>query len=469
MDNPLNTHDELKPEPVDSKIDVIISKDKLKAFINIQPPSNGGLKPDLESLEDELAKNNIVYGLDKKLLLDISKNPQYEKDILIARGLKPVHGTNETFSILFKTIRDLKPKISEDGTADFYDLEIVENVKEGQILCKLTPPTEGKDGITVNGKTITHIQGKRVPSLLGKNTEYIEDRDVIVSKIDGQVDLENGKIHVNETLYINKNIDNSTGNIKTRGNVIISGTVNPGFVVETTGNIEVNQTISSATLKAGGNIILRKGAISSKINCNGSFNSSFIENCNVFAKGDIEASYIMNSTVKCGGTIKTIGRVSRIVGGKYTAGKNIESYIIGSPAGVVTTVEIGADSETIDRQQELLKEIPQLEKKMESLNSLITLLKEYEKANRLTKEKKKMLDDAKYTHMEISKSISDGKKELDQISESIRSKGYGRIISHDTIYAETFVRIGSLQAKIHENLYNKSLYYGGSSINIGNA
>lgn len=88
MGNALDTYDKLELEPVDSKINVIISKDKLEAFLNIEPPNNGGLKPDLESIENELAKNNIVYGLNKKLLLDISKEPQYNKDVLVAHGLK---------------------------------------------------------------------------------------------------------------------------------------------------------------------------------------------------------------------------------------------------------------------------------------------------------------------------------------------------------------------------------------------
>lgn len=469
MINDITSNNESTVEPMDSKIIVLLSEDQLNASINIGPPNHGGLIPDLEILLSALEENKIIYGVNKGLLVNISKNPQYNKNILIAHGRKPKNGKDEAFELLFKTVKDLKPKINEDGSADFHNLEIVENVKEGQALCKLTPPTEGLDGMTVTGKKIFHKPGKRIPSLLGKNTEYKEDQVTIISKIDGQVDFEKGKIHVNETLYINESIDHSTGNIKAIGNIIISGTVKPGFVVETTGNIEVNESISSATLKAGGNIILRKGISGSKIHCEGNLTSNFIENCNVFAKGNIEASYIMNSDVKCGESIKTVGRVSRIVGGNYTAGKNIESYIIGSPVGVTTYIEIGADSDTIDRQVELLKEIPELEKKMNSLKSLIDLLQEYEKANRLTLEKRKILDDANFSYSQISDSVSNGKEELDKISESIKVKGYGRVICHNTLYAETIVRIGPLQARIHENLHNKSLYYGGEGISVGSA
>ena len=149
------------------------------------------------------------------------------------------------------------------------------------------------------------------------------------------------------------------------------------------------------------------------------------------------------------------------------AGGNIESRIIGSIAGVQTFMEIGTDPETIDRQHELLKELPELEKKLESLKSLISLLQQYEAAGRLTLDKKEMLRDATFSYRKISNIVSSGKKELAEITESIKSKGYGRIISRDTIYPGTIVKIGNRQMKVEEALLNKSLYYTEEGICIG--
>lgn len=465
--NNLNQDNELKSEPVDAVTKVSLSSNKLEAIIYIEPPKHGGLEANYQSIKSALDNSNVTHGINDKLLEIIGNTPQYKKHILIAQGTSPVNGKDGSYKLLFNTSKDLKPIVKKDGTVDFQNLGIVENVEKGQVLCEIVHPIEGTDGMTVTGQIISFLPGKPVPSLLGKNTSYNDDKTAIHATVNGQVDFTKGKIDVNETLYISKNVDNSTGNIKAIGNIIINGTVLPGFNVEAAGNIEIRESVGSVTLKAGGNIILRRGAITSKITCDGDLTSNFIENCNVFVKGDIETSYIMNSKIRCGNNIKTIGSISKIVGGSYIAGGNIESRIIGSTAGANTYIEIGTDPECIDRQQTLLKELPELEKKLESLKSLVSLLQQYEAANRLTLDKKLMLKEATFSYKKISNTISSGKQELAEITERIRAKGYGRIISRDTIYPGTIIKIGARQIKVEEALLNKSLYYTDEGICIG--
>ena len=460
-------HNQTKPEPVDALVKISLSKTKLEAILLIEPPKHGGLEADYQSIKAALDKANVTYGINQKLLETLAKKPEYNRHILIAKGTSPVKGIDGSYKLLFDTSKAFKPVIKEDGSVDFQNLGKVKNVEKGQVLCEIEHPIEGTDGMTVTGQKITHVPGKAVPSLLGKNTAYNEDQTTIYATANGQVDFTRGKIDVNETLYISNNVDNSTGNIKAIGNIVINGTILPGFKVEAAGNIEVKESVSSVTIKAGGNIVLRRGAITSSICCDGDLTSHFIENCNVFVRGDIKSSYIMNSNIKCGNNIQTIGSISKIVGGCYMAGGNIESRIIGSIAGVQTFMEIGTDPETIDRQHELLKELPELEKKLESLKSLISLLQQYEAAGRLTLDKKEMLRDATFSYRKISNIVSSGKKELAEITESIKSKGYGRIISRDTIYPGTIVKIGNRQMKVEEALLNKSLYYTEEGICIG--
>src|SRR5690606_16380994 len=102
----------------------------------------------------------ITYGIDENMLLNICDKPIYDKDIVIANGIEPINGKDGTYKLNFKTEKELRPKEKEDGTVDFYNLEIVENVKKGQILCEITPPTDGKDGMSVTGEIIYSIPGK---------------------------------------------------------------------------------------------------------------------------------------------------------------------------------------------------------------------------------------------------------------------------------------------------------------------
>lgn len=462
-----STIDNSAPQPEDALIEVCILNNKLEACVNIVPPKHGGMGPNIQSLKTALTNQNVIYGVDEKTLHDICKTPIYNRNIIVARGTKPVNGIDGTYKILFRVVKDLKPKENKDGTVDFYNLGIVENVKKGQILCTIKPPTKGIDGISVTKEKIPCRNGKPVPLLQGKNTALNKDGTAIFATIDGQVDYVRGKINVNETLFIKENVDLSTGHIKVTGNVIINGAVHRGFVVEAAGNIEIKGRVSSATLIAGGNIILRSGVNGSKINCDEDLISRFIENCSVFAKGNIKTDYIMNSNIKCGKNLQTTSSISKIVGGTYLVGENIEARIIGSSAGINTYLEIGTDSTIIERQLELLKELPSLESKLHSLQSLISLLRQFETAKRLTPEKKQMLDNAVFSYSEISKSIENGKQELEQITESIRTKGYGRIICTGTIHPGTIVKIGSVQAKINEPLIGRTLYHSEEGICIG--
>ena len=470
MNNPISntsTIDKSIPQPVDAIIEVSISNDKLEATVKIEPPKHGGIGPNIQTLRTAFANKNVTYGINNKILLDICNKPTYNKDIIFARGTEPINGIDGTYEILFQVLKDSKPKERDDGTVDFHNLEIVENVKQGQVLCRITHPTEGKDGISVTREKISSIKGKPVPSLLGKNTRLNKDGNAIVATIDGQVECNNGKINVNETLYIKDNVDNSTGNIKVVGNVIINGAVLPGFIVEAAGNIQVNGGVSSATLIAGGNIILASGVIGGKLNCGGDLTSRFIENSSVFVKGNIKTDYIMNSNIKCGKSLQTVSSISRIVGGVYVVGQNVVARIIGSSAGINTSLELGTDSAIIERQQELIKELPSLEAKIHSLKNLISLLRQFESSKRLTPDKKQMLENALFSYEEITELFKNGKEELEQITESIRVKGYGRIICTDTIHPGTTVKIGSVQMRIREPLLGKSLYYSEEGICIG--
>lgn len=465
--NTASVSDIPKPEPIDALIRVSISDDKLEASVNISPPQNGGVGPNVQSIRTTLASQGVTYGIDTKVLLTISNSPPYNQDVIIARGTKPINGIDGTYTLKFQTIKDNKPKVREDGSVDFHNLEIVENVKKDQILCDITLPTEGKDGTSVKGLRIPCVNGKPVPSLVGNNTRINEEKTQITSSINGQVELINGKINVNETLFIKNNIDNSTGNITVAGNIIVSGSVLPGFTIKAAGNIQVNGSVNSATLIAGGNIVLQRGVIGGSLNTQGDITSKFIENCSVFCKGNIKTDYIMNSNIKCGKNLHTISSISKIVGGKYVVGENIVARIIGSNAGIKTYLEIGTDSSSIERQQKLIKEIPSMETKANSLESLISLLKQFEAAGRLNFEKKQTLDAALFSYENIKNAIIEGKQELEQIADSIKAKGYGKIICSDTIYPGTVIKIGSMTMKVKEDLVGKSLYYSDEGICIG--
>lgn len=457
------------PEPVDAVISVFVPANRLEASLSIEPPQNGGAAPTLAELESALSDRRIVFGVDTQKLAELAQTPVYNRNIPIARGITPVNGTDGTYTLLFAVDRELKPHERSDGTVDYHDLGIIQNVKKGQVLCKIVLPTDGTEGISVTGERLAQIKGKAVSSLLGKNAQLSEDGTEIYAAINGQIEFNGRKIVVSDTFYVSENVDNSTGNIKFSGNVSINGMVLPGFTVEAEGNIEIRDTVESATLKAGGNIILHSGMIGSTLSCQGDLTSRFLENCEIFVKGAVKAESIMNCNLHCGKNLQIVGLIAKLIGGSCVVGENIEAHSIGSNAGVVTELELGTDPSIIERQQELTKQLPALESQLHSLSSLISLLRQLEAANRLTPDKKEVLDNALFSYDTGSAELESGKQELISINDSIQTKGYGKVICPGTIYPGTRVTIGAAKMTVTDALTRTSLYLDEGVICQGNA
>ncbi|HWQ51433.1 MAG TPA: FapA family protein [Terriglobales bacterium] len=458
------------PPPVDAIIRVTTDKHELEAYLYIEPPNYGGAAPTCEAMQAALSEYGISHNVDLEKLKALETAPVYRSDIPVAQGVAPVDGVDGTASFKIRTEKTaLKPKEREDGSVDYYDLGIAESVTQGQVLCVITRPTEGTPGISVKGKALAQRKGRPVPSYLGTNTELGADGLAILSKINGEVSFTGNSINVQETFYVKGNVDTSTGNIKVIGNLVVSGMVMPGLKIESGGNIDVRGTVEAATIKAAGSITLHSGVIGSNLSCDGDLRCQFVENCTLFVKGDIKAEYMINSDTKCGKSIKVVGMRAKIIGGSYVAGQDIEAQTIGSPAGVVTKLELGSDSSVIERQQELLARAAQLETSIKNLSPLITILRQLEAENRLPPEKRELLDNVGYSYDTSTSLLEEAKRELVEITQLIKIRGYGRIQCSGTIHQGTRVAIGEASLFIKEDLQRAMLYYKDGAVCAGTA
>jgi uncharacterized protein (DUF342 family) len=460
---------EQTPPPVDAVIHVLIKSDKLEAHLNIEPPENGGGQPTVKSIEDELKKFRVVYGISHEKIKAIAEKPVYDQNILIAAGVQKVNGTDGTYKILFDTEKNLKPKERSDGTVDYQDLGIVNNVKKGDVLCEITLPTDGTEGIAVTGEKLLPVKGRPVPYLTGKNTELNEQGTAILSTINGQVEFNAGKINVNDTFYINGDVGNSTGSIKVIGNIVVRGMVFSGFSVEAEGSIEISGSVESAVLKSGGNMTLRSGVNGSEMSCGGDLTTRFIENCNATVKGSLKSEYIMNSNIRCGKNLDIAGALARFSGGSCVVGNDLTAPVIGSTSGIKTDLELGTNPDIIERQQTIIKELPVLEKQLGSLKQLVDLLQQLEAANRLDDEKRTKLEEVRRSFQRITGQIESENAELAEINKTIETYGYGRIICRGTIHPGTSIKIGSARLTVTDPLINTIVYSSEGEIFSGPA
>jgi uncharacterized protein (DUF342 family) len=454
---------------IDATIKVNIIENGLTACVRITPPVNGGAGVTMDALMKALVNENGIKNIDLLKLKSLAASPVYDDDIIVATGQAAVAGEDGTFEVTVRTDNKGKPKEYENGRIDYYDLGIIQNVSAGELLCILTLPTEGTPGYTVKGEILKAKTGKPAPIALGPNTSLSADGKQILAKINGQFEFDGKKISVNETYTLNQDVDTSTGNIKVAGNLVVRGMVTGGFKIEAGGYINVTGVVESATVIAGKDINLLGGANGSKISCGGNFKCRYIENCDVFVKGEMKAEYVLNSNVRCRKSLKTEGPISKIIGGTCIVMQNVEARTIGSAAGVKTKLEIGNDPQIVERQRYLTDQIPELEKQMRSLEPLLKLLRQLEATHRLDEEKEQMLQKASFSYNTQTETLESAQAELEEICNTIYNKNYGKVICTGTIYPGTVVTIGSAFCTVTQNLMNVKLYYSEGEVAIGSA
>lgn len=458
--------DEVK---IDATVNVMISPDKMKAYISFTAPDNGRMLT-LEEVLGELSKNGIIYGINKTNLETIVKYPVFNEMILVAEGIPPVNGRNGRIEFHFDTNRESKPMILEDGRVDFRELNLIQSAEKDQALCTMIPPVPGTPGKTVYGTDLPALDGKPIPMPRGRNVVISEDGTKLLANISGQISYIDGKVSVFSTYDVQADVDNSTGNINFIGNVSVRGNVLSGFVIEAGGTVEVAGVVEGAVIKAGGDIILRRGMQGMGkgiLVSGGDIIARYIENSNIEARNDIKAEAIMHSNVKCGNKLELSGRKGLLVGGSCKVGKEIVAKVIGSHLATVTDIEVGVDPTVRERYKAIKDEIIQMETDLRKAEQAITILKKLEMANALTPEKKEMLAKSLRTRVFFTSRLQELKDEMNILDAKLQQEAYGKVRCYNYIYPGTKVAIGSCMMYVKENLQYCTLYRDGADIRVG--
>ena len=244
-----------------------------------------------------------------------------------------------------------------------------------------------------------------------------EDELNLYATIDGHVTIVDNKAVVNPVLDINGDVDFSTGDIDFVGNVCINGNINPGFKVNSGGDVEVRGFIDGAEVTAAGSIMVRggiTGCMKTLIKARDSIYARFVENSRLDAGRDVlirEA--IMQSFIKAGENVKVSARRALVVGGTIQAGRVVEAKVIGSQLATQTIVEVGINPHLRDEYQELKQAKEEKEKTMDILNHNLQMFQRSGVSPENLSEARrirliKMLDDLKSV-----------RKELEQITDRI--------------------------------------------------
>lgn len=221
--------------------------------------------------------------------------------------------------------------------------------------------------------------------------EVSDDGLVFTSSIDGMVMLtQDNKLEVFKKYDVPGDVDYSTGNLSMDGVLDIKGWIRSGFKVKATGEIHVGEGVEDAKVESGANIYIKGGILGSgegNVRAGGNLTVRFLENAVVNVNGDIFVQDdIVRGNVSANGSIIATGTKGRIRGGSIFAGKVIEMYEIGSPAGVITNVTVGVASKLRERMATISKKLDEYRENGSKMDMALTKYDNLDKGKQLPKE-----------------------------------------------------------------------------------
>lgn len=404
---------------------VTITPDHMCAMIELVEPENGKAYTK-EDILDLLQESGVTSGILESEVERIVEQKVYYEKVEVAFGVPAEDGKDGEYIYHFNTSPRSAPKILEDGSVDYRNLECFATVTKDQLIVEYKPETKGTDGYDVLGNVLRAKPGRARPTIRGKHIVRGEDKKTYYSDIDGKIELDKdtGKITISEVCVVPEDVDASTGNIIFKGDVEIFGNVLSGFKVEATGNVTVNGIVEAATIKSEKNVILRKGMHGNGrgfVIADGNVEGQFFEQANIQCKGYLHANSIMHCYVDCMDEVVLSGRKGVLLAGRLRALKGVKAVNIGNSAQIPTYIKVGLEpkmkhrlDEIRRKMGELIREIQKITQTQDILNQQSEIPPEWEDTKRqLLRQKITMtteLDHLRNESEELDRQIEVGKR-----------------------------------------------------------
>jgi uncharacterized protein (DUF342 family) len=319
-----------------------------------------------ERLMDILNENDIYTGIQEDAVEAIVEGTYGKEPLLIAKGKLPQKGDDGYYEFFFRTEVEKKPKILEDGSVDYQNVEWFETVKKGQRLAYYHRAEEGEDGYNVTGAVLKARKGFEKSILVGKGFELAPDKQTYFALSDGMIKLDGNVMEVSKYLELDE-ITMATGNIRFDGSIHIRGNVENGTVVQATEDVIVDGNVGAATIESGGNILLKNGVNAAGhglIKAEKGITSRFFETVKVECAGDIMVNSSLNSQLYAKGMITSN---LTLAGGTAYAEGGFKLYNAGNKAGLRTVLKLGGDIELMQQKKEVDDSIQDVQQEMQLL------------------------------------------------------------------------------------------------------
>jgi uncharacterized protein (DUF342 family) len=439
----------------------VIKDDHMSAVSRAYPPSDDSNAFTVDDIMDALKADGVTYGIDKDKVQEFVKNPVYMTDIEFATGKKVRQGHDAKIEYYFNTHPTLKPRENENGTVDYHDLSIINEVRKGDLVAKVIPADRGEAGYDVSGHPITPSPVKLRQLEPGPNIILSEDRMEAYSGVTGHVMLKNGKIFISDVYNIPANVDNSTGDIHYSGNVHIKGNVRGGFQVTAEGDVIVDGVVEDAYIQSGGQIIIGHGLHGNGrgiLEAEGNIACKFIESGKIFSKGSVAAESIINSEVQAYENVNVTTKKGLIAGGVIKAGGDVNARYIGTEMGAQTIIESGTNPDKKTEMDQLTKETNDAQSQLDKLMPVLDAYK-----NLINAGKKLDKKNAEYARkvaaavIDAQNKITNNKPKIDELKELLNSAVNSSVSVSGSIYPGTTIVMSKIIRHI-EKVYTHTRF-----------
>jgi uncharacterized protein len=347
-------------EQQDAKVDVVVSGDFMSVFVTTQPAFGGTvLTPAIviKAIEDEKVVRKVIK---KESIKEIIASKRVI-DFKVAKGELPQKGKDSTFTLLIEDENNPDANKTASKTTEYLV------VNEGTPLLRRNEPTQGVPGFDVFGNSIPSDSGEVVKFASDMSGIRISDNDenLVIADIKGHPVIRANSVTVDPVLHL-KNVSLATGNISFEGSVEITGDVMPNMKIKVTGDVHVKGVVERAHIIAGNDIVINSGLLGEDPNdkrpefraylkAGGSVKVRYVNLSRIEARKNIEIrEYCLNCSLRAGDSVLLgqDGGRGQIIGGKTTAGINIDAKVLGNDAYLPTELTVGASDDALE---ELIK------------------------------------------------------------------------------------------------------------------
>lgn len=456
------------PEEAEEKkygtVVVALSRDLMEAKVHFEC-SIDQLKPTEDMVFQALQDKGVVFGIDRNA---ISNGVKSGSDFVAAQGNPPENGHDAVIERKFNLGVKGRPMEDEHGRVNYKNMNLFVMAKKGDVLAVRVPHTRGVPGMNVLGAMVKAKNGKPKPVPNGKNT-IVVDENTVVADIDGQIIDSGSKISIDPHLQINGDVGVGTGDIDFVGGVSILGSVQAGFIVKATGDIEINGMVSGANVQ-GRNIVVKggiQGMNRAVIIAKEDIQANFVENAEVEAGGNIcIADVVLNSEIRAGKKLIVAGKHGLITGGSLAAGELIDAVTVGNSANVVTKLSVGVNPMLQKKYKEVLKEYTEAKTRLSRLTKALNTLEKLD-IRKLPKERLEQVNALTRSQFPLAGKVQRNEKLLVELDEEMQKMKNGRIRVKEKLYPGARLSINSILKNVQAVEQHCTLYVEDDFIRSG--